>query len=201
MLGYNLAGGINATIDYMALPASDLAAGDHYMAELSIEPGENRYITYFEGFSTAADRTATPPGVFDGELSSDLTTGYLLPGLSGSAYPDAIGYTVQYEASANNIEYSVTSHVSNGWLDTTSGEVEFTMPDSRAAAGWNTLWSIPQGAQMNWAYVSAQAGSAGSTLAEFMQWYLLGAPLVDDGQWFASSVKGYGGNSGDPAQR
>ena len=196
-LGYESWSG-SVAVAYMAVPSGGLAAGDHYMTRLSLEPDDDSYITYYEGFASAGDRTVTPPGVFDGVSASDTSTGYLLPGLTGSTFPDAIGYTIQYRASGSTIDYYFNCHISTGWLDGTSGSVAFTMPDMHAVAGWESKWSIPLDADMVWAYASAQAGSAGVSLTEFMQWYLIGAPRVEQGEWFASSVNSDFGDSGEP---
>jgi hypothetical protein len=179
-------------VDYKALPSEDLSAGDLYMVMVSLDLDDDSFITYFEGFETAEDKTIAPPGLFDGELLSDTSTGFLRLGLSATAYGDAIGYTIEYTNTGNGIEYRVTSHVSSGWFDGTS--VEFLMPDMRTAPGWQTNWSIPTTAELDWAFVSAQAGSTGSNLQDFADWYISGTPHVAADQWFASSVNSYAGD-------
>ena len=39
---------------------------------------------------------------------------------------------------------------------------------------------------MDYTIVSAQTGSAGMTLQNFIDWYLGGSPFLTDGEWFAS---------------
>lgn len=179
-------------IDFMALPTEKLSTGDLYMVRVSLDLDDDSFITYFEGFGTAGNMTIDPPGLFDGELLSDTSTGFLLLGLSATAYGDAIGYTTEYTGTGNGIEYGVTCHVSSGWFDGTS--VEFLMPDMRTAPGWQTNWSIPTTAELDWAYVSAQAGSTGSNLQDFADWYISRTPHVAADQWFASSVNSYAGD-------
>lgn len=202
-LGYtNISSGDPKELYYKGLPfafTSDVDwQEDLYIVELSLEPIEDSTIYYFQGFDTAGNLTVTPPGVFDGTLATDTSTGYLLPGLVANAYAGAIGYTVRYEASANGINYVTACYTTKGWLDELS-EIEFFMPALHEADGWDTKWSIPETATTDWeAYVAVQAGSNDLTFANLIEWALIDTPRVDNGSWFASIANWFGGGSGEP---
>jgi hypothetical protein len=181
----------NTNIPYAAL-GSLLDADDIYMLHISIEPDDNSFITYFEGFDTAGDKDVTPPSdPLAGEFDSVTSGDNLLPGLTGTTYTDAIGYTTQYYGTADGVDYRVSGHVSLGrsvaYISGT--DISFFIPELSSAPGWAARWSIPITATMDYTAVSVQVGETGVTLENFADWYFGGTSRLADGEWFASIAK------------
>ena len=196
----------DADISYAVL-GSLLDVTDVYCLELSIEPDATSDISYFEGFRSEENKTVTPPSEpFTGSFVSNLTNGSLLPGLIGTTYADAIGYTIGYEGTANSgteseADYTFNFHISEERAaEVTSGtDISITSPDFSSVSGWKSRWSIPETVVMGSTAASVQVGSSGITLQDFINWYIKDSPWLDDGEWFASIAEiqsGEGSNSG-----
>ena len=169
-------------LSYAAL--GSLHANDIYILHIYIEPDDNSVISYFEGFDTAEDKNVTPPSApFVGTYAATTVSGNLLPGLTGTAYADAIGYTTQFNGTADEIDYRASGHVS---FERTDKDISFVTPDLSSAPGWNARWSIPDTATMESTAVSVQVSETGANLEDFANWYLDETLRIEDGEWLAS---------------
>ena len=188
-------------ITYTALGGL-LNATDIYSLYLNIEPDETSEISYFEGFRNEGDKNVTPPSEpFAGSFDSRTSGGILLPGLTATAYADAVGYTAEYSGTADEVEYSVSAHFSaeRSAEYSSATTLSFIMPDFGSTPGWNSRWSIPDTAVMERTVASVQIGEAGITLQDFIDWYLGDKLFLDDGEWLSSIAEveygeGTGGN-------
>ena len=183
---------------YAALGSSLLAGSDIYMLNIYIEPDDNSCISYFEGFRTEGDKEVTPPSdPFLGAFTTTTVGANLLPGLTGTAYADAIGYTTQFDGRADGIDYLVSGHVSAA--RTAGDDISFVLPDLSSAPGWSARWSLPATATMDYTAASVQVGEIGVTLENFTDWYFTDTTRLANGEWFASIANFvYGDSGGEP---
>ena len=184
-LGYKSA--FDPQLRYTAFDDS-LNAGDVYLLNLDITTDDDHWIGYYEGFSAAGDRTATPPTkIFDGAFVPDTSSGSLIPGMADIPVienANVIGYTIQFEGTGNDIDYSALGHISKARIG--SG-VSFSMPDLSTAPGWDPNWSMPADTVPEYSTASAHTGSDGNRLQVFADWYFNDTPHLQDGEWFAVS--------------
>jgi hypothetical protein len=179
-------------LSYAAL--GSLHTNDIYILHIYIEPDDNSVISYFEGFDTAEDKNVTPPSApFVGTFAATTVSGNLLPGLTGTAYANAIGYTTQFDGTADEIDYRASGHVS---FERTDVDISFVTPDLSSAPGWNARWSIPDTATMEVTAVSVQVSETGANLEDFANWYLGETVRLEDGEWLASIANIVYGDSG-----
>ncbi|MBN2429235.1 MAG: hypothetical protein JXK94_12945 [Deltaproteobacteria bacterium] len=179
-----------------------LGPEDVYLLYLGIEPDDASFISYFQGFRSEGNKIVKPPSdPLDGAFDSQTSGGKLLPGLTGTTYTDAIGYTTQYFGTAEDVDYQISMHVSQGRSAeyTNVTNISFFMPDLTSTQGWNSRWSVPDTAVMDYALASAQVGAAGIDLEDLINWYLGGTSYLGEDEWFASIAKfEYGEGAGGP---